>query len=282
MATASDILAGVQSRVFKDGATFSTTTVPTQVEALRWLTEDVKTIAGICAQERSELGRTEGSITTRTATISAITQANPGAVTTSAVHGLSSGDTVLIKSVSGMTEVNDYRFTATVTSTTAFTIGTNTSSYTAYSSEGTVYPINYSLSNIYGINKFGWIQKSNARDRINLINGLDVVDYSPSVVSEPEAFYINESGDICFCDTADQAYTIKVPYWAVPTTIDDTTDTVPFKGVFDNLLIESLTMRILNRDEYKLDYELNWYKFLLSEARKIVRMRMNPTASVGL
>uniref|UniRef100_A0A6H1ZLR6 Uncharacterized protein n=2 Tax=viral metagenome TaxID=1070528 RepID=A0A6H1ZLR6_9ZZZZ len=181
-----------------------------------------------------------------------------------------------------MTEVNDYWFTATVIDTTNFTIGTDTSGYTAYTSGGTVYPINYTLSNILTVNKFGWVLKSNARNKINLINGIDVVDYCPSSVSEPEGFYIDEDGDICFVDTADAAYTIKIPYWAIPTTIDDTTDTVPFKGVFDNLLIESLSMRILNRDEYDLSHELNWYKFLLSEARKIVRMRKNPTASVGL
>uniref|UniRef100_A0A6H1ZMJ0 Putative tail tubular protein n=1 Tax=viral metagenome TaxID=1070528 RepID=A0A6H1ZMJ0_9ZZZZ len=282
MTTASDILSAVQSRVFRDDTTFSSTTTPTQTEVLRWLTEDVKTITGICAQEKSELGRTQGSITTRTVSISAITAANPGAVTTSSVHGLTSNDTVLIKSVEGMTEVNDLQFTATVVDTTSFTIGVNTSAYTAYSSGGTVYPVNYTLSNILGINKFGWVLKTNARNKINLINGIDLVDYSPSSVSEPEAFYIDESGDISFCDTADAAYTIKIPYWAVATVIDDTTDTVPFKGVFDNLLIESLSIRILNRDEYDLSHELDWFKFLMGEARKIVRMRQNPTTSVGL
>jgi len=281
MTTAANILDAAAQRFFRDEALFSTTTTPTQAQCLVWINEDLKTVAGICAQEKSELGRTEGGITTRTAAISAITAANPGSVT-SAVHGLTTGDTVLVKDVVGMTEVNDIIFTVTVTNTTVFTLGVNTSAYTAYSSGGTVYPINYSLSNILGIYKYGWILKTTARNKINLINGLDVVDYNPSSVSEPEAFYVNESGDICFADTADDAYTVKIPYWAIPTALTATTDTVPFKGVFDNLLIESLSMRILNRDEYELTHELNWYKFLMSEARKIVRMRQNPTSSVGL
>jgi hypothetical protein len=43
--------------------------------------------------------------------ITAITKANPGVVTISAAHGFSHGDTVLIESVGGMTQVNDLSFT---------------------------------------------------------------------------------------------------------------------------------------------------------------------------
>lgn len=76
---------------------------------------------------------------TQIETITGITQANPGVVTTSAAHGLSNGARVRIESVAGMTEVNDRVFTiAGVTATTFQLQGENTSGYTAYTSGGTV------------------------------------------------------------------------------------------------------------------------------------------------
>ncbi len=73
-----------------------------------------------------------------TATITAISQAVDGLVTTSAAHGWSVGDIVKLTDVAGMTEVNGVTYTiATVPLTTTFTIGVNTTGYTAYTSGGT-------------------------------------------------------------------------------------------------------------------------------------------------
>lgn len=69
-------------------------------------------------------------------TITAITKANPGKVT-AVGHGYSNGDTVYISGVVGMTQVNSLFFTVTVVDADNFTIGVDTSSYTAYSSGGT-------------------------------------------------------------------------------------------------------------------------------------------------
>jgi hypothetical protein len=71
-------------------------------------------------------------------TITAITKANPGVVTTSAAHGLTTGDSVYIYDVGGMTEVNNIAFTATVVSSTTFSIGVNSSAYTTYTGGGVV------------------------------------------------------------------------------------------------------------------------------------------------
>jgi len=70
--------------------------------------------------------------------ISAITKANPGAVTTIGAHGYTTGDTGYFDSVGGMVELNGNSYTLTVTGTTTFTIGVNTSGYTTYTSGGTV------------------------------------------------------------------------------------------------------------------------------------------------
>jgi len=83
--------------------------------------------------------KTSGSLTAvLTATITNITQANPGVVT-AGTHALATGDNVLISGVVGMTEVNDRRFTITVLTSTTFSLdGEDTTGHTAYSSAGTV------------------------------------------------------------------------------------------------------------------------------------------------
>ena len=73
-------------------------------------------------------------------TITGITAASPGVVTTSSAHGLSNGDTVLLKDIAGMTELNGRSFTvANATSNTFELGGEDTSSYTAYASGGAVH-----------------------------------------------------------------------------------------------------------------------------------------------
>ena len=69
------------------------------------------------------------------ATISAITLANPGQVTANA-HGFSNGDKIYIENVVGMTQVNGMVFTIAGVAANTFTIGVDTTSYTAYSSAG--------------------------------------------------------------------------------------------------------------------------------------------------
>ncbi len=70
-------------------------------------------------------------------TITAITKASPGQVTTSTAHGFTNGQVIYISGVAGMTEVNGLTFTITSTGSNTFTIGVNTSGYTTYTSGGT-------------------------------------------------------------------------------------------------------------------------------------------------
>lgn len=76
--------------------------------------------------------------------ISSITQADPAVVTTSSAHGLSNGDTVIIRNVNGMTEVNKKRYLAASVTSDTFELqdlsgdDIDSSSYVAYSSSGEV------------------------------------------------------------------------------------------------------------------------------------------------
>lgn len=64
-------------------------------------------------------------------TISAVTKANPGRITTTTNHNLTTGQTVTIYAAAGggFTALNGNTYTVTVTSTTQFTIGISTSGY---------------------------------------------------------------------------------------------------------------------------------------------------------
>ena len=98
-----------------------------------------------------------GMLTEATTNITAITKANPAVVTANS-HGLSDGDRVFIKSVSGMTEVNNLEFTVANKTTNTFELsGINSSAFTTYSSGGTVGKIvevttTYSVTQIFEIN----------------------------------------------------------------------------------------------------------------------------------
>ena len=84
---------------------------------------------------RNAFGVTIRAVTGATKTITGITAANPGVVTAVA-HGYATGDTVIIYGVVGMTQVNGKAYTIIVTDVDHFSIGVDTSAFTAYSSGG--------------------------------------------------------------------------------------------------------------------------------------------------
>lgn len=69
--------------------------------------------------------------------ISAITKADPGVIT-SAAHGFSTGDIVNLSGIVGMTQLNGTVVTVTVVDANSFSIGTDTSSFGTYTSGGTI------------------------------------------------------------------------------------------------------------------------------------------------
>lgn len=86
-------------------------------------------------------------------TITAITQANPGVVT-SAAHGFSNGDWVYLATVVGMTQVNGNYYIVAGATTNTFQLNdlngnaVNTSAYTAYASGGTAQRV-YTITTTY-------------------------------------------------------------------------------------------------------------------------------------
>ncbi len=126
----------------------------------------------------------------------------------------------------------------------------------------------------------GWIEKTNVRNPLKLGTEADSVNYDPAAESEPGMFYIDGSNTLIFLNTPDDTYTAKIPYYAVHTILTVTTDTVPFVRVFDNVIIEAVTMRSQNREEYDLSFELKWFGYIRKQARKIIAMRKGETVKI--
>jgi len=80
------------------------------------------------------IARCAGSnVAANTLTISAITNANPGKVTTATPHGFNTGDVIIHNDPTGMPKLNLFPCTITVTSPTEYTIGIDTTSFGTFS-----------------------------------------------------------------------------------------------------------------------------------------------------
>ena len=139
---------GVANRIYQITSPYATADIPTikfaQSADTMYLVHPSYAI-----RKLTRSGHTSWTLTTPTLTtsgdktVSAVTRANPGVVTTSTTHGYTAGDFVTFTSIGGMTELNGGVFkVGTVGSTTTFNLqdsdgaSLNTSGYTAFSAGG--------------------------------------------------------------------------------------------------------------------------------------------------
>lgn len=79
---------------------------------------------------------TKNQFSTQTSgTVTGATQANPGVITSTA-HGLTTNDQVTFSNIGGMTELNGNTYTITVVDANSFSIGVDTTTFTAYTGGG--------------------------------------------------------------------------------------------------------------------------------------------------
>lgn len=262
--------------------TIDATSEPTATECIAWINQTLEWILQTNAELGSELGRTTGTITCAKSAITAITAANPGSVTSTA-HGFATDEVVTISGVVGMTEVNDTDYTVTRVDANTYTIGVDTSSYTAYSSGGYGYMAAYDdlASTLYSVavmidndgNNFsGWIEKTTGRVPLKLVTEAYRANYVPGSTNEPDSFYLDGSNNIVFLNTPDDNYTIKIPYYQTQS-VSATGNTVPFLGLFDNLIVESMVNKYLYRTREDMGVEWNWFTFIKRRAERIVKLR---------
>lgn len=282
MSTVATILTAIGYR-FAGGKTITSSTDPSQATVIQWLNETALWLTGFCAENKSSLGKTTGTITAIAAIITAATKASP-CVITAASHGLVTGDSIVIKVVQGMTELNDTTHTATKITNDTFSIGVDSSAYTTYVSGGYASKASYNTiaATLYATEEYGWIVESHNRNRIELTTEDIVLGRDPVATNEPEMFYVDGSNNIVLVDSPDAVYTIKIPYWQLPTAMTGTDSTVPFLGLFDNIFTEAAVLRSQNRDEYDLSFELKWQSFLNDRARRVIELRKGLTVNIGL
>lgn len=104
-------------------------------------------------------------------TITAITNANPGVVT-SASHGYTNGDLVVLGAISGMTQLNGKEVTvANVTTNTFELSGVNTTAYGAYTSGGTAQRV-YQITTPYPEADLFNLKKAQKNDVTYLVDGV--------------------------------------------------------------------------------------------------------------
>lgn len=78
--------------------------------------------------------------------VNAITNANPGVVTTTVNHGLVTGDRVMLIEVGGMTQVNGNIYTVTFVAANQFSIGVDTTAFGVYTTGGIVLVLTNTIS----------------------------------------------------------------------------------------------------------------------------------------
>ena len=140
-AAAAALTAGQMSIVIRDNGDPPVVRQVTKITGRQLVTDAGTKIGwgfGAATATRVEMEEAGDASEVAALTMNAATQANPGAITCTANHLLVNGDRVRITGVVGMVELNGKVFTITKTSETAFTIGVNTTGFTAYGSAGTV------------------------------------------------------------------------------------------------------------------------------------------------
>jgi hypothetical protein len=281
MSLVSSILTAVGYRI-GGGLTISATSDPTQATFIQWFNETSLWITGLCAENDSDLGRTIGTITTLYPTITAATKASPCSLT-AVGHGFVNNDEVVVKNVSGMSELNDKEYTFTKSTDDTGTLGVDSSAYTAYTSGGKMSKRKYSTlsANLYAPAQEGWIVEGRQRDPLTLRSEKALIEYDPVETNEPDSFYVDGSNNICFFVYPDDVYTVKIPYWVIPTAITAPGDTTPFLGLMDNVFIEALSIRYFSRDEYDTSFELKWQSFLLDRVKNVIAMRKKTSVKVS-
>ena len=141
-------------------------------------------------------------------------------------------------------------------------------------------------TDMYAPSNYGWVLDTYSRNKIVLTTEESILDYNPhsSGRAEPTHFYVDSSNNVVFLPTPDDAYSMRIPYWQVQTTLTAKSDTMPFSGLFDSVLVESLTLRLTDnyKGEEESGYEYKWFQSLDKRVSRMIEIRKNLASSVGV
>lgn len=279
MSTVASLLTALGYRLFDDPdlQSIDADSNPTQTEILQWLNDGCEVLINLLAERQSNFGRTNGQFTTSIVRkITDITQADPAVVTTSEAHGLAGTETVWIDGVGGMIEINKSSSEITIPSTTTISLtDIDASAYTEYTSGGIVNPEQYYddfAATLHTPAAKGLLYYQANTYELEQTNENDKKNYGVSLVSRPEKYYFDSSGNCYLLPVPDKQYIVEIPYWTQHTTLDSSDD-MPHGGFFDQFLLEGIVTVAKNRDEYALDFENFWRSFLMGRAGNFIKKR---------
>lgn len=157
---------------------------------------DIYEMAGAIYKSAGDISRLKGA----DLSVTGITNANPGVVTTDITHGFTTGQVVRISGVTGMSGVNNISLTATVLSPHTFSIGVDTTSSGAWTGGGVVtpnlrnnvvtindWPDNYLIPFVIPLQQFVTIKFEWATESVNYLTDATIA----SLVSGPVIQYVN-------------------------------------------------------------------------------------------
>ena len=157
---------------------------------------DIYEMAGAIYKSAGDISRLKGS----DLSITGITNANPGVVTTDITHGFASGQVINVTGVSGMSGINNTPLTITVLSPHAFSIGINTTDSGSWTGGGIItpnlrnnvvtindWPDNYLIPFVTPLQQLVTIKFEWATESTNYLTDATIA----SLVSAPAVQYVN-------------------------------------------------------------------------------------------
>jgi len=105
--------------------------------------------------------------------------------------------------------------------------------------------------------------------------------YLPTDSAAPYYFYVTKDNYIGFYPIPDDTYTIKVPYWHIGEEVSSENDDMPFKGMLDDIYVEVIVRRLLNRDEFNVDFESRWLQFVTMNILSTLNLRRENLTQLG-
>ena len=264
-------IAGLQAFYSQSREQFWRTYSNAQVETIEQIGSGDGTLGPFTATTNSSpllRGYTRNPPQTVLIPISAITQANPGNVTTSIPHGFVNFDRVTFSGINGMVQLNGQTATVSVISPTNFNININTTAYGAYTNSGVAAKPNLVsrvMINTLDLNNNTLILQDdgqgnlfgNGSGTVNYLTGAlsfsfsaatlqdqDInIDYIPYVASRPQAGLFYES-QFFLQPVPDQAYHVQIDAYKLPTQLLNATD-VPQLREWWQYLAYGAAMKIL-------------------------------------
>lgn len=220
--------------------------------------------------------RNNGHVLQNPVSISAVTNANPGVLTTTSAHGFSNGDEVYVSDVGGMTELNTNRYVIVNATSTTFEMEDritetllDTSSFGSYTSGGTVSRV-FTLTTPYLSEDLDRLKYTQSADTMTLVHPsydprdlvrtdhddwtLSVINFGPEIDTPTNLSISNEGTggsttyDYRVSAIADETFEESIPADVQTTTGNATLDSTNFNRITWDAVTDAQRYAV-----YKLD-----------------------------